>query len=97
MILLQLKDYIRQHQHVSLKNIAHHFDITEDTAQGLLKPLLQQGHVLAVYMDSPGCQSGHCTTGGCSSSSPTDDGMPHYQWSARKLKPIQVAIQVQNH
>lgn len=86
MILLELKRYIRQHHQVSLENILHHFDITEDAAQGLLAPLIQQGHILEISAAS--CSSGKCSSG-CNSAS------NRYQWIEKKHKPFPFPIRLQ--
>lgn len=85
MILLEVKRYIRQHQQVSLENILHHFDITPDTARGLLMPLIAQGHIVEI-------PAGSCSTGKCSTSCKTHS--EHYQWIERKLRPVPIAIQI---
>ena len=85
MILLELKSYIKQHQRVSLDNIKHKFDISEDTVQGLLMPLIRQGHIVEVSTAS--CSSGHCSSG-CQQTA------TEYQWLDRKLRPLSQAIEI---
>lgn len=85
MILLQLKRYIRQHQRVTLENIKNRFDISEDTAQGLLLPLMKQGHIVEIPAAS-------CSSGLCSSS--CHAGSIEFQWLNKKVKPLPSSIQI---
>lgn len=89
MILLKLKSYIKQHQRVTLNDIQTHFDLSEEAAQGLLQPLLQQGYVLEATTPSS-CQSQTCHTN-CAHS--TQAPTTIYQWSPSPKKQISIPIQ----
>ncbi len=89
MILLKLKRYIKQHQRVTLKDIQAHFDLSEEAALGLLKPLLQQGHVIVANTVSS-CQGQTCTTS-CTHS--TQIATTTYQWIESPKKQVSIPIQ----
>lgn len=84
MILLELKGYIQQHQSVSQSNIQNRFDLTADALQGLLQPLLRQGHIQT--LSSGACSSGQCSTS-CQSSAET-----YYRWSDQVYQPINIPL-----
>lgn len=88
MILLELKNYIRQHRQVSAENLKNCFDLSNDALDGLMRPLLQQGFV---YCQSPSDQTcvGECATG-CL----TANAGAYYYWSEQPLKPIAINIVV---
>lgn len=86
MILLNLKNYIRQHHKVSLENIKNHFGLTDDAAQGLLFPLIKQGHIVEI-------PAGSCNSGLCSSNCQSNQS--EYQWIERKLRPLPISIKIE--
>lgn len=45
MILLQLKQYIRDKEKVTFSDVCNKFDVSPDTANALIDRLEQQGHV----------------------------------------------------
>jgi hypothetical protein len=86
MILLDVKRYIQTHQRVSLSDLQNRFDLSKEAAEGLLDPLIRQGHVLPIQ--------GHtCTRGRCSSCS-TGQTSEHYIWR-EKCYPHSIPIKVQ--
>lgn len=87
MILLELKRYIRQRQDVSLSDIKNRFDLTDDSAKGMLSHLIRQGHVQEVAAGS--CISGQCSTG-CQQASQGE----HYLWRDKCLVSLSIPIQV---
>ena len=87
MILLDLKKYIKQHEQVTLADIKNHFDLTEEAAYGLIRPLIQQGHVQEIKIAS--CSTGECSTG-CTQNSQG----PSYQWVDKRLKSLSIPIQI---
>lgn len=67
-MILAIKAYIKSHAEVSTQDIQNHFDIDENTLEGLLRPLLKQGHIQKIsgaHCDSScatGCRSGAAKT-----------------------------------
>lgn len=86
MILLRLKHYIKSRQQVSAEDIAIHFDLSEDALEGLLQPLLKQGHI--IMLQGASCSSG-CGTGCASQSASTT-----YQWLDKKRQNLLLPIEV---
>ncbi|BBP46775.1 hypothetical protein THMIRHAS_21480 [Thiosulfatimonas sediminis] len=89
MILLELKRYIRQRERVSLQDICRRFDLSTDAAEGLLAPLIQQGHIQILQNFS----ATSCHSGGCGAACQGQQG--YYQWLEHKIRPLSVPIQVQ--
>ncbi|MGC9385644.1 MAG: FeoC-like transcriptional regulator [Hydrogenovibrio sp.] len=87
MILLELKHYIRTHRNVAEHNLLHRFDVSATTLQGLLQPLIDQGHVQVVN-DFATCSSG-CRTG-CTLS----NAEPHYLWSDLRQRALQIPVEI---
>ncbi|WP_084205680.1 FeoC-like transcriptional regulator [Thiomicrorhabdus chilensis] len=87
MILLQLKQYIRQHHEVSLEDIQNHFDLSEEAVHGLMAPLIRQGHIQMI--ESPQCSSGRCSTG-CTSRG----GNERYLWRDKCFISLPIGVQV---
>ncbi|MFA6700800.1 MAG: FeoC-like transcriptional regulator [Thiomicrospira sp.] len=81
MILLELKRYIRQHRQVAAQQLLHRFDISQDTLEDLIAPLLQQGHVYR-QRSASGCDA-NCHSG-CRR---VQEGEVYY-WSERPLIPL---------
>lgn len=88
MILLKLKNYIKQHERVSLQDVQYHFNIDEDAAVGLLEPLLQQGYVQEITSATA------CNTGGCSTHCHQVSKGSLFQWIDKPIKPIPVPVQM---
>ena len=87
MILLELKQYIKKHQQVTLQDIQNHFDITEDAALGLIEPLIKQGFIQS--LDSSGCESGSCSSG-CDQNNHSIS----YLWLGKAVKKLTIPIEV---
>ncbi|MBD3612758.1 MAG: transcriptional regulator [Hydrogenovibrio crunogenus] len=89
MILLELKRYIKKHRSVSGQNIQNHFDISEETLEGLIRPLVEQGHIKEVQASgSGGCSTGTCQTG-CSVTSQKE-----YFWTDKQHKSIHIPLEI---
>ncbi|BBP42611.1 FeoC-like transcriptional regulator [Thiosulfativibrio zosterae] len=86
MILLDLKNYIKQRLEVSSDDIKNRFDISEETLQALIRPLLKQGHIQK--MSGASCSSG-CGTGCASSSAKT-----LYRWTSKAHRNLLLSIEV---
>jgi len=90
MILLNLKQYIKQHQRVTLQDIKNHFDIDEATAIGMMEPLLQQGYIQEpLQSNTTSCASSQCSTH-CHQVSKGSD----FQWVDKPLKPLSIPVQI---
>jgi putative ferrous iron transport protein C len=89
MILLEMKRYIRENQQVSTDDLKNRFDLDDNALQGLLTPLIEQGHVQMVSSDGGSCSTGNCNSG-CSSSA-----KEMVYWTSKRLKPLNIAVQVQ--
>ncbi|NPA72190.1 MAG: transcriptional regulator [Gammaproteobacteria bacterium] len=87
MILLEIKQYIKQHHQVRFSDIKHRFALSESAAQALLAPLIRQGFVLRI-------EEHRCTTGACSTHCEKEGDNSLYQWLERPLKPLSVPIQI---
>ena len=87
MILLEIKKYIKQHHEVALSDITNHFDLTEDSAHGMLLRLLNQGHVQRI--NSEQCATGQCSTG-CSQAKQGE----RYFWRDKCLVSLSIPVQV---
>lgn len=88
MILLELKRYIKKHQSVSAQNIQNHFDISEETLEGLIRPLIEQGHIKEMQHSSNACSSGTCQTS-CAS-----NAQKEYFWTDKKHKSIHIPLEI---
>ncbi|QKI88495.1 FeoC-like transcriptional regulator [Thiomicrorhabdus xiamenensis] len=84
MILLDIKRYIRQRERVSLDDIINRFDLSRDAAEGLLQPLISQGHIQSL--------SASCSTGRCSSA--CQSNQTYYQWLDNKLRQLNFPVQL---
>lgn len=91
MILLELKHYIKHHQQVTLTDIKHHFDLSEEAALGLLAPLLKQGHIQSLSFSR--CATGHCLSS-CSHPSVHQSNNPSYQWMDQPIQNLSIPVQV---
>ena len=58
MILLEVKRYIRERQQVSAEDIKNRFGFDDDALEGILAPLLDQGHVQWIDSNGESCSSG---------------------------------------
>ena len=84
MILLDIKRYIRQHHQVSDQQLMAKFHLSPSALQGLMQPLIQQGHI---QVQQAGCQ-----TGSCSSCSAADQQL--FTWLERRYRPLSIPTQV---
>jgi FeoC like transcriptional regulator. len=89
MILLELKRYIRTHQNVTEENILNHFDISPDTLEGLIRPLIDQGHIKESFAQAA-CASGQCQSG-CGH----NDADKHYFWTDKRHKSLTIPLEIQ--
>lgn len=88
MILLDVKQYIKQHGQVSLEHIMHHFDLSEAMTEAIMERLERQGFIQRINAQAGGsCTTSHC--GGCSQNAPVD----RFQWIGRPLKAINLSIE----
>lgn len=87
MILLELKRYIRDHQQVSAEDLKNRFDIDDEALDGLLSPLIAQGHVQLIDSEGETCSSGACSR--CSSSAKL-----MVYWTDKRLKRVNIPIQI---
>lgn len=85
MILLQIKAYIKQNQTVSSETLKNRFDLSTDALEGLLAPLIQQGHIHQVA--SASCSS-ECGTG-CASHQDT-----YYHWVDTCSPSINIPVEI---
>lgn len=83
MILLDIKAYIKQHQNVSAENLQNHFELSADALEGLLAPLIKQGHIQPISACSSQCGTG------CASHSKT-----YYQWLDKKHPSLNIAVEI---
>lgn len=92
MILLDVKNYIQQHEAVNREALQNHFDLDSHALDGLLMPLVAQGHVIetATQASTEGklCASGHCGDH-CQLPDPK-----RILWCEKPLKPLPIAIQI---
>lgn len=88
MILLEVKNYIREHRQVPASFLLNHFDISHDTLDGLITPLLSQGYIQKLSPLETSCHTGTCNSG-CSSIREET-----YQWSDKVLKPLPIALEI---
>ncbi len=86
MILLDVKKYIKTHEQVTGEQICNRFDLSESSLEGIVAPLIEQGHVTQVKA-TDSCGSGKCNSG-CSFAS-----SDNYYWTTQKLKAINIPIQ----
>lgn len=87
MILLDIKHYIREHHQVSDQQLMARFHLSACALQGLMQPLIQQGHI---QVQQAGCQ-----TGSCSSCSASDQQV--FTWLARPYRTLSIPTQVSQH
>lgn len=87
MILLDVKRYIREHQQVSAEDLKNRFDVDDQALDGLLDPLIHQGHVQVIDSDGETCSSGACSS--CSASAKL-----MVYWTDKRLKRVNIPIQV---
>lgn len=76
MILLDVRDYIKERKSVPLSDLAHHFDIPESAIQPMVEHWIRKGYVIVQkpieIIANAGCSSGRCsgcTVAGCDSQS----------------------------
>lgn len=86
MALLAIKQYIQQHEEVSLQDLVNHFDIQSDALEGMLAMLIEQGHILKIDTTGESCSTGSCD---CAS-----EGRVHYHWLDKAAKPIHIGIEI---
>jgi len=87
MILLDIKKYIKLHHEVTLSDIKNHFDLTDDSAKGMLSLLIHQGHIQVI--DSESCASGKCNTG-CTQANSDE----HYLWRDKCFISLSIPVQI---
>jgi len=87
MILLDIKQYIKQHHDVTLSDIKNHFDLTDDAAKGMLSLLIKQGHVQSI--DAQSCSTGQCSTH-CTQSNQGEQ----YLWRDKCFVSLSIPVQV---
>ncbi len=92
MILLAIKDYIRQHQAVSRQALQNHFDLDAEALDGLLAPLIQQGHVIETQSQAD-AMTGQCQSGTCGDHCQLPDPKL-ILWCEKPLKPLPIRIQI---
>lgn len=86
MILLELKQYIREHGQVSSDSLTRHFDLSKDALDGLMAPLLQQGFIYRQTLTNKVC------TTGCQTSCQVNSD--YFYWSPYPLKPLAIKVKV---
>lgn len=64
-MLLAIKQYLKNADQISLKDVALHFDIPEGVAEDMIQHWIDKGFVKAVEDNDPNCTRGAC--GGCHS------------------------------
>ncbi|WP_024850910.1 FeoC-like transcriptional regulator [Hydrogenovibrio kuenenii] len=87
MILLDIKRYIRDHQQVSADDLKNRFDLDDSALEGILAPLIQQGHIQSVSSEGGSCSTGGCNSG-CGSAA-----KQMYYWTSKRLKTVGIPIQ----
>ena len=87
MILLNIKQYIKQHHDVTLSDIKNHFDLTDEAAKGMLAMLIKQGHVQVI--DAQSCSSGQCSPS-CTQANQDEQ----YLWRDKCLISLSIPVQV---
>ncbi len=80
-MLLEIRDYIRERKHVSLRDLALHFDADPDAIRGMLDKWIEKGRVRK-------CSTAAC--GGCASNCSTAQQEEAYEWveQPRRFIPI---------
>lgn len=77
MLLIELKNYLQQHQQASLHDVALHFQIPEGAVYDMLDHWVRKGYV--EIKSNTVCSCGGC--GGCSASGcGSDIGDTIYHW-----------------
>ena len=76
MILSQVRDYVQQHQRVSLMDAAHHFDTDPDALRGMLDKWVAKGLISKLQ------QTTRC--GGCSKCDMAK--IEVYQWLGHSIR-----------
>jgi predicted ArsR family transcriptional regulator len=59
MILSELRDYLKQHQRVSLADLVNHFNVNADALRGMLNKWITKGNVRVMPTQS-GCGTSCC-------------------------------------
>jgi DeoR/GlpR family transcriptional regulator of sugar metabolism len=72
MILRNIRDYLRQHQRVALRDMALHFNMDENALRGMLTQWERKGKLRKL-------PSGATCGGGCSACSP--ETIELYEWN----------------
>jgi hypothetical protein len=82
MKLGEIRNYVKQHGHSSLIDVANHFDISKEAAKLALEYWIKKGKIKpAGNSCQTTCKSG-CSSGG--SSCATGQSSENYQWVADK-------------
>lgn len=63
MILSQLRNYIREHKRVALRDLVYHFGVDAEAARGMLETLERKGRIRKL-------PSGTACSGGCDRCAP---------------------------
>lgn len=71
MLLLEVRDYIRERKHVSLRDLALHFDTDPEVVRAMLDKWIAKGRVRK-------CSTAAC--GGCASNCSTAQAEEAYEW-----------------
>ncbi|MDX1795333.1 MAG: FeoC-like transcriptional regulator [Hydrogenovibrio sp.] len=88
MILLDLKRYIRKREQVSIDDLKNRFNLDDAALEGLLMPLIQQGHIQKVSSEGGACTTGSCRTG-CGSAA-----KDMVYWTSKRLKSLNIPVQL---
>lgn len=88
MILRDMKRYIQAHQQVSTDDLKNRFDLDDNALDGLLAPLVEQGHVQRVSSEGSSCSTGGCNSG-CSSAN-----KEMVYWTSKRLKALNIPVQL---
>jgi DNA-binding MarR family transcriptional regulator len=59
MILTELKKYLQSHHQATLRDLAHHFNVTPEAIEGMLEHWIRKGHV---RRSANRCTKGCCET-----------------------------------
>jgi hypothetical protein len=83
-MLLDIKAYMQERKHVSLRDIALHFDADPEAVRGMLDKWIEKGRVIK-------CSTEAC--GGCASKCATAQQEEAYEWVERPRRFIQIRTQ----
>ncbi len=83
-MLLDIKAYMQQRQHVSLRDLALHFDADPEAIRGMLDKWIEKGRVRK-------CSTAAC--GGCASNCSTRQQEEAYEWVELPQRFIQINVE----